>query len=364
MTDHSPDPERLPAELANANPTASDAWALFGATGVTGRMVLARALEQGLRPRLIGRDSPALRALAAEHGLACRIATLDRTDSLADAFAGLRLVLNAAGPYAQTAQPLIDATMAAGADYLDLDGELEPLARLLDQDAAARARGIALVGGGGFGVAAGEGLAQLLAERLGGADRLRISVAAESAHASPAVAQSTLAVLAGGGFAVDAGALVPARLAARRWRSGATAFAAAPLAELVAARHTTGAARIDAGVPMPRTQALVLALIAPLLPDLLRFAPVRRALANTGGHGGAAGSAPRRSWVRVEAWHGERHAAATLHAGEGFAVAADIAVAALTRMLTDRPAPGAHAPAGAFGSGFVGSVPGIAIQFD
>lgn len=273
-------------------------------------------------------------------------------------------MLNAAGPYGMTAQPLIDAAMAARADYLDLDGELEPLARLLDQDAAARARGIVLVGGGGFGVAAGEGLAQLLAERLGGADRLRISVAADSAHASPAVAQSTLAVLAGGGFAVDAGALVPGRLAARRWRSGATAFASAPLAELVAARHTTGAARIDAGVPMLRAQAMVLVLIAPLLPLLLRFAPVRRALANTGGHGGAARSAPRRSWVRVEAWHGARHAAATLHAGEGFAVAAEIAVAALTRMLTDRPTPGAHAPAGAFGSGFVGAVPGIAIHFD
>lgn len=364
MPDPSRTPDLTPNKLANANSNRPGAWALFGATGVTGRMVLDRALEQGLRPRLIGRDSSALHALAADHGLEFRIAALDRPDVLTAALGGMRLVLNAAGPYGLTAQPLIDAAMAAGADYLDLDGELEPLGRLLAQDAAARARGIALVGGGGFGVAAGEGLALLLVERLGGADRLRLSVAADSAHASPAVAESTLAVLAGGGFAVDGGVLAPARLAARRWRSEARAFASAPLAELAAALNTTGVARIDAGVPMPRAQALVLALIAPLLPRLLRFAAIRRALANTGGHGGAARAAPRHSWVRVEAWHGERRAAARLHAGEGFAAAADIAVAALTRMLADRPAPGAHAPAGAFGSGFVGSVPGIAIHFD
>jgi saccharopine dehydrogenase (NAD+, L-lysine-forming) len=344
-------------------------WVLFGATGVTGRMVLAKALAAGHRPRLAGRPSRGAAELAERHGLTLAAAHLDDANGLSEALRGARLVLNAAGPFAITAPRLVRAALKSGCDYLDLNGELGPLVGLLAQGERAREAGVALVGGCGFGAAASDGPARMVAERLGGLDSLRLSVAADSAHASPAVAESTLAVLAGGGFEVAGGRLVARRLAALRWDTpeplggGRQAFASAPLADLAAALHATGAPRIVAGVPMAPLQARALSLAAPVLPSLLTLSPIRRALARTGGHAGnAEAAADRCSWVLAEGRKGARRAMTLLKAGEGFAAAADIALAAVETALARRPEPGAHSPATAFGPAFVTRVPGMHLE--
>lgn len=359
----------MPEKLANAHETrVANGWALYGATGVTGGLILAAALARGLRPLLIGRDAMRLAALAEPHGLAFSVARLEDAASLADALAGRRLLLNAAGPFAATGGPLIAAALAAGCDYLDIGGELAALAALLGMDAAAKARGVALVGGAGFGIAASDGLAVQLVRRLGGADRLRIAVAVDSGHATPGVADSTLAVIAGGGRELTATGIVPARLARQRWRvagpDGAIIdFASAPLADLAGIARCLPGTPAIAGVPMPTAQARITEGIAPLLPLLLKLPPVRRAMANTGGHAGGTGrDHVSRLWI--EAAHGTRHGHARLDAGEGFAASAQIAVAAVAAALARRPASGAHTPASAFGAEFITGVPGITLNFD
>ncbi len=168
--------------LANAHLTN---WALFGASGVTGRMVLARALARGHRPTLVGRDLATLRELAAPHGLSIAQARLDDRAALQAALAGHCAVMNVAGPFSATAEPLLDAAFATGTDYLDLNGELPVLQRLLDRDRAAKAAGRVAIGGVGFGVAATDGLALQVSTALGGAEQLRLSVATHSAFHSP-----------------------------------------------------------------------------------------------------------------------------------------------------------------------------------
>jgi short subunit dehydrogenase-like uncharacterized protein len=344
-----------------------EGWALVGATGVTGRMVLECALARGHRPSLIGRDAARLRAAVGANDLAMAVADIEDRAALADAFKNRRLVLNAAGPFTRTGAPVMAAAMDAGADYLDLNGELAPLEQLFasDAQAQAQARGVALVGGAGFGVAAGEGLAALAVARLGGADWVRLGVAVDSAFSSQGVADSTLEVLAAGGFEVRDGRLAPRNLAARRWREGGVAFASAPLAELAALRRIPGVKRAVAGVPMAGAQAVVLSVIAPVLPTLMRIPFVRGQMANAGGHGaGAAVRTDHASRVWVTAGAGKRRVRGRLDAGEGFAVAADIAVLAVEEALNRRIAPGAHSPASAFGADFIARVPGVRISFD
>lgn len=275
--------------LANAHSIPDGLpWALIGPTGVTGRMILERALALGYRPRLIGRDPAKLAALAAPSQLDWVAVDLRDRTALQQALAGQRLVLNAAGPFATTAPLVIAAALGAGIDYLDLNGELSALEAMFEQDAAARSAGVALVGGVGFGIAASDGLAMQVSARLGGAEWMRIAVAADSGFGSPAVAESTVAVIAGGGREVRAGAIVRRKLARGRWRETGPdgirhPFASAPLADLAAARRATGTRRIIAGVPMAHNQARLLSVIAPLLPTLLKLPPVRRAMAQAGG---------------------------------------------------------------------------------
>lgn len=354
--------------LANAH-SAPDIlpWALIGPTGVTGQMILERALALGYRPRLIGRDPVKLAALASPAQLDWVTVDLRDRTALQQALVGQKLVLNAAGPFATTAPLVIAAALGAGIDYLDLNGELSALEAMFEQDAAARSAGVALVGGVGFGIAASDGLAMQVSARLGGAEWMRIAVAADSGFGSPAVAESTVAVIAGGGREVRAGAIIRRKLARARWRETGPdgirhPFASAPLADLAAARRATGTRRIIAGVPMPQGQARLLSVIAPLLPTLLKLPPIRRAMAQAGGHAGAAKTAFQ-SHVWIMAGRGKATETARLDAGEGFATTVDIAMAAIARTLAQRPTAGAHSPATAFGADFIGAIPGISIRF-
>lgn len=342
------------------------AWALLGATGLTGRMVLERAVARGLRPTLVGRDAARLRALAEPHGLAIAQADARNPVAVGEAVAGHRLLLNAAGPFTETCAAAATAALREGATYLDLGGEIGPLMELYARDAEAKARGVALVGGVGFGIAAADAVVAQVARALGGLDRVRIAVDAASAYATPAVAESTLAVLAQGGRMVRRGSIVRARLGATRWfepldGGGRKAFASAPLAELAAAHRAFRPDEAVAGVAMAPAQAFATSLIAPLMPLLLRVPAVRRQLANTGGHAGEldAGSAVSRVWVT--GWHGSRCCAGQLRTGEGFAAAADFAVAAVIRALASKPPPGALTPSMAFGPDWLGGLATITL---
>jgi short subunit dehydrogenase-like uncharacterized protein len=96
--------------------------AVFGAYGHTARFVTAEVLERGWTPVLSGRDAAKLEA-AAHPGVESRIAEADDPASLDRAIAGADAVINCAGPFADTAPPLIEAALRAGIHYLDVTGE-------------------------------------------------------------------------------------------------------------------------------------------------------------------------------------------------------------------------------------------------
>jgi len=353
-------------ELANAYPHD---WALFGATGVTGKLVLDQALKRGHRPMLIGRDLKKLEDLAAPHGLRVVRAALDEAPIITSALAGRRLLLNVAGPFSRTGEPLIRASLAAGVHYVDLNGELPALERLLAMDSEAQKAGVTLVGGAGFGIAATDGLAMLVSQELGGAKWLRLSVAADSAFSSPAAGESTLGILAGGGREIVGGRLVRRRLGRRRWTVASPdqskrAFASAPLADLAAAHHATGVKNILAGVPMPETQALVLSIMAPLLPTLLKIPAVRTKMLGASGHAGTARAQEHVSRAWVEGGRGRRRVTGRLEGGEGYAMAADLAVLAVEALCAGEAPPGAHSPATAFGPDFICKARGVRVTLD
>jgi saccharopine dehydrogenase (NAD+, L-lysine-forming) len=342
---------------------------IFGATGLTGQLVLDQAILRGHRPILMGRDPRRLQTLAAPHRLAIVPATLEDRAAITSALTGRRLLLNVAGPFSRTGLPLIRAALSAGVHYVDLNGELAALQQLLDLDGEARQAGVTLVGGAGFGVAASDGLAVMVSRRLGGAEWLRLGIAADSAFRSPAVGESTLAVLSGGGREIVDGKLVRRNLGRRRWRTtlpdgSRRAFASAPLADLAAARHATGAKHIVAGVPMPAARAFVLSVMAPLLPTLLKFPAVRNPMLAASGHAGVGAAQSRVSRVWVEGGRGARGVTGRLDGGEGYAMAAELAVLAVEALRAGKAPIGAHTPATAFGPDFIRGASGVRITLD
>lgn len=120
---------------------------VYGATGHTGGAVVAALVERGLVPVLAGRDAGRLGALADTWGVEARAFTVPDVPPLG----GIGLVLNCAGPFADTALPLAGAALAAGAHYLDIAAEQpSSLALLHSWSTPAQAAGVVVMPGVGF----------------------------------------------------------------------------------------------------------------------------------------------------------------------------------------------------------------------
>ncbi|MEW9571073.1 saccharopine dehydrogenase NADP-binding domain-containing protein [Rhodanobacter sp. Si-c] len=161
---------------------ASRRIAVYGAYGHTGRFVVAELLRRGFVPVACGRDASGLAALAAATGVEVRTASADDAAALDAAFAGTAAVLHCAGPFLDTATPVLDAALRARIHYLDVAAEQRAVADTLARDAEARAAGVTVLPAMAFY----GGLADLLATAaLGGAtdaDAVDIAVALDGWH--------------------------------------------------------------------------------------------------------------------------------------------------------------------------------------
>ena len=158
------------------HPPVSDPLLVYGATGYTGRLIVDRAVEIGLRPILAGRDERRLAALAEPLGLEHRAASLQQPERLRAILGGVAVVLNVAGPFSHTVRPLLRACLHMGAHYLDVTAEVAVLEALAQHDAEAKARRIMILPATGFDVVASDCLALHVARRLRGARTLRLGL--------------------------------------------------------------------------------------------------------------------------------------------------------------------------------------------
>jgi saccharopine dehydrogenase-like NADP-dependent oxidoreductase len=100
---------------------------LLGGTGAVGRTAAERIAAWRLGPLRIGaRDLDRTRALAAELPGPAEAVSVDLgdPDTLAAFCAGCRIVVNCAGPSYHVLDTVARAALAAGADYVDIGGEL------------------------------------------------------------------------------------------------------------------------------------------------------------------------------------------------------------------------------------------------
>ena len=191
--------------------------AVYGASGHTARFVLAELRRRGLPAVAVGRRADTL-----PDGVPARAAAIDDPAALDAAFAGCVAVINCAGPFLDTALPVAEAAIRAGAHYIDVTAEQASAMAVFERlDAPARAAGVAVIPAAGFY----GGLADLLATSLlgprGEADELTVAVALDrwwpTAGTRKTGERNTVPRLV-----VDGGRLVAMRLPAAHstWRFG------------------------------------------------------------------------------------------------------------------------------------------------
>jgi short subunit dehydrogenase-like uncharacterized protein len=168
-------------------PQDGQAVAVFGASGHTGRFVIAELLRRGLVPIAIGRDEARLLAPGFQNrAVQMRIAIVEDPASLDLALAGAAAVINCAGPFLDTAEALAAAALRARIPYLDVTAEQPSALATFEQfDAPAREAGIVLVPAMGFYGGLGDLLATATMGDWASADEIRIAIALDSWHPTP-----------------------------------------------------------------------------------------------------------------------------------------------------------------------------------
>lgn len=147
-------------------------WMIYGATGYTGQLVAGVALERGHRPLLAGRSTEKLKPLARKLGLDYVVFGLEKPPLLSQY--GVNLLLNCAGPFIYTADPLQQACLRARVHYLDLTVETSVFEQTLTHNAAAQDRGIVMMSGAGFNIIPTDCLAKLVTDQVESATVLEI----------------------------------------------------------------------------------------------------------------------------------------------------------------------------------------------
>jgi len=98
---------------------------IYGASGFTGKLIVDLAVKKGLRPVIAGRTEEKIKPLAQQYGLDYLTFGLENQATLVRHLKQFPLVLNCAGPFSRTAQPMVEACLVAKTHYLDITGEIE-----------------------------------------------------------------------------------------------------------------------------------------------------------------------------------------------------------------------------------------------
>jgi short subunit dehydrogenase-like uncharacterized protein len=155
--------------------------AVYGAAGHTGRFVVRELLRRGFAVTAIGRDEAKLAAADLPVGIRREVAAIDNPASLARALSGAVAVINCAGPFLDTAQPLVAAALEARVHYLDVTAEQGAAQAIFEQYAAeAEEVGVAVIPAMGFYGGLGDLLATAAMGDWTRADEVRIGIALDS----------------------------------------------------------------------------------------------------------------------------------------------------------------------------------------
>lgn len=217
---------------------------IYGATGYTGRMAAEHAKALGLDLVIAGRNATALAALAAQLDVTYRVFIAD--EHAAASLAGIDVLLNFAGPFVHTAQPLMRACIASGTDYLDITAEIN-VYRLAEQlGVDAREAGVMLLPGVGWDVVPTDSLAMHVARRVQQPHALNIALQVPGAM-SRGSAMSVGEIIGAGVLARIDGHLVATPDAPPQhldFGDGPVLCAPLSFGDLVTAWHSTGIANI------------------------------------------------------------------------------------------------------------------------
>lgn len=150
-------------------------YLLYGANGYTAQLIIKESLKAGIQPTLAGRTAEKVKKVAEKYNLAYTVFDLSNPEKIQEELKDFTVCLNAAGPFSQTAKPMIEACIASGTHYIDITGEIAVFELAKTYNKLAQEKGICIMPGIGFDVVPSDCLANYLKENLPDASHLELA---------------------------------------------------------------------------------------------------------------------------------------------------------------------------------------------
>lgn len=337
---------------------------VYGAYGYTGELVARELVDRGRDPVLAGRNDAKLGRVGTRLGCETRAFPVDRVAAHLD---GVDVVLNCAGPFVETAEPMARACLAAGADYLDVTGEIPVFESLARRDDEASEAGVTLLPGVGFDVVPTDCLAAHLADRLPDATHLALGFEPHGGL-SPGTAATAVGQFGEGGAVRRDGRLlsVPPGHRERRidFGNGARSAVTFPWGDVSTAYRSTGIPNVEVYVPVPTAARRALRAARYLRP-VLGAEPVQDVLQALVRRFVDGPDAAEREAGRAFVWGEARNedtgetAVSRLVTPETYAFTVGAASTAAERALDGDAPAGYQTPSTAYGADFVTDLDGV-----
>jgi short subunit dehydrogenase-like uncharacterized protein len=340
---------------------------IYGSYGYTGQLIVERALQEGLRPILAGRNEKKLRAQAEQMDLDCRAFALHNTAKLDSALLEVDAVLHCAGPFVHTFRQMAEACLRTKRHYVDISGEILGFEALARMDAQAKQAGIMLLPGAGFDVVPSDCLAAHLKQRLPSARQFRLFLRGVGAGVSKGTAKSAVENMHRQGMIRRDGELVqvpPAwNVRERDFGRGYTKVVSVGWGDVSTAYYSTGIPNIETYFAFPESVINLLRtmrLIGPLMYNRLARGLLKSSI-DVFLKGPKEERRKKASAIfvgEVIAQKGER-AVSKLITPEGYTCTALTTVEIMKRILRNELKIGFQTPSLAYGSNFIMQFEGV-----
>ena len=342
---------------------------IYGANGYTGRLIAREAVRRGLTPVLAGRSREGIAQLADELGLQQRVFGLAKGEEIERNLDGIGIVLHCAGPFSQTAAPMLDACLNCNVHYLDITGEIDVFELCHRVHPRARHQGLVVQPGSGFDVVPTDCLAAMLKQRLPDATSLVLGFEAGGGP-SPGTAKTSVEGLAKGGRARIHGQLanVPLAWKTREFvRDGKTRSAMTiPWGDVYTSYVSTGIGNVETYMVVPPKTIQRMAWLRRLQP-LLRTQFAQKFMKRRIERSNHGPSEQRRQDSGSYVWGEVRNDAGkevrlALSAPNGYDLTVTASLGIVQRLLAlPVPAGGYFTPSLLMGANYVLTLPGVSL---
>lgn len=335
---------------------------IYGANGYTGELIARFAKDFSITPILAGRTEATVAVVAKKYNQPYKIFSLDDVTALHDALQDVAVVIHAAGPFNKTAKQMVEACIATGTHYMDINGDISVFEFIKRYDSKAKAANIMLLPGSGFDVVPTDCIALSLKQQLPDATHLEIAFLPRGGGGLSHGTATTMASKAGeGGCARENGNIVRKPLGHKGKRievNGKKIFAMSiPWGDVSTAYVTTGIPNIITYTAMKPSVYRMLKFQF-LFNWLLRTVWMRGILQNKINQRPAGPSDEQRIkgktyvWAQVHNAKGETKSAA-IQTNDGYTVTYEASLIITQKILNGNFKAGYQTPASAYGEGLI-----------